>query len=655
MILKLLSAASVTAFSKLSDFYGGITSSRVTLESTDAVREVLNEDALKLLRDVHQKFGDRVTQLLLGREKTQAAIDGGDLSALKTLPLSELEDGWIKPTFPDNFKHPDGAIITGPADFERGIGYRQGFFKNGVIIDNPKTLEDFEDSKALVPGSEINGQYFLSKYLFQRNLAGTLGSLKSMKGRPSSIHLPNVSVAYTNDAGQEEPGSAFLTDVSLFVSRNLPLLQNQNPRLTLEMYIPKLRNAEEVKMVRDLLSYLMKELNIQNPHAIKVTLMIETFEAATQVGEMIKAMGPDEDDNYGHKDINFISGVNVGRWDWSFDLLKTMHHQSIEFPDRKDMGMGTDQLVALQKRVIAAANILGVHPEGGMSGVVLSKTEDLKGNKYIAAIAEKHRKIGEVLADKLRELLLGFRTAWVAQPDKDLVDVVNAVFGVYKRGGIEKLKEVLKEYSDVIPDELMTEVSYFCENLGDFPFVADSDVDLEKLMAVNNGTKTKGEFFKIIELGYWYFVGFNLGVGAVNLEGNMNDMAVGEIAAHLAHKWISDGATLLDVDKNEIKVDETLWKEALKNARDKLTQRFVKREMRGFEDYGEDDGVRKNVDEKLNNVEKVFREMFETDEMKPFVAEAILPYMVSEEQLGLLQGSKAFDRCAKLAQRLVVD
>ena len=111
------------------------------------------------------------------------------------------------------------------------------------------------------------------------------------------------------------------------------------------------------------------------------------------------------------------SGLNAGRWDYIFSLIKKFHARAeMILPDRGRVTMAVPFMRAYQQLLVRTCHARGAHAIGGMSAFIPNRREPEVTERALAAVRE----------DKRREAGDGSDGTWVAHPD--LVPVAQAVF-----------------------------------------------------------------------------------------------------------------------------------------------------------------------------------------------------------------------------------
>ena len=144
-----------------------------------------------------------------------------------------------------------------------------------------------------------------------------------------------------------------------------------------------------------------------DPHGtVRATVLIETIPAAFEMEEILYELR------------EHASGLNAGRWDYLFSIIKYFRDAGPEFVlvDRADITMTAPFMRAYTELLVKTCHKRGAFAMGGMAAFIPSR-KDAEINKVAFA---------KVKADKTREVGDGFDGSWVAHPD--LVPVCREVF-----------------------------------------------------------------------------------------------------------------------------------------------------------------------------------------------------------------------------------
>jgi malate synthase len=201
------------------------------------------------------------------------------------------------------------------------------------------------------------------------------------------------------------------------------------------------------------------------------------------------------------------SGLNAGRWDYLFSIIKVFRDAGPEFivPDRASVSMTASFMRAYTELLVKTCHRRGAAAMGGMAAFVPNRADP----EVTEAAFEKVR------ADKTREANDGFDGSWVAHPD--LVPVCREVFD-----------GVLGDRPNQF-DRQRPEVEVTAAELLD---VASAD-----------GVVTEAGLRTNLSVGVAYTAVWLSGNGAVALHNLMEDAATAEISRsqvwqHLQHRVV---------------------------------------------------------------------------------------------------------------------
>src|SRR4030095_4415937 len=141
---------------------------------------------------------------------------------------------------------------------------------------------------------------------------------------------------------------------------------------------------------------------------IKATVLLEVVTSAFEMDEIL----------YELRDHS--AGLNAGRWDYIFSIIKKFHSRpDFLLPDRVQVTMTSPFMRAYTELLVKTCHRRGAFAMGGMAAFIPSR-RDPKVNEVALA---------KVTDDKLRESKDGFDGTWVAHPD--LVPVAREVFAEF--------------------------------------------------------------------------------------------------------------------------------------------------------------------------------------------------------------------------------
>ena len=169
--------------------------------------------------------------------------------------------------------------------------------------------------------------------------------------------------------------------------------------------MPKLEHYLEARLWDDIFSFSEAELGLDHG-IVRATVLIETIPAAFQMDEILYELR------------DHAAGLNAGRWDYLFSIIKTFREAGKKFvlPDRADVSMTAPMMRAYTDLLVKTCHRRGAFAIGGMAAFIPNRHQP--ETNEIA--------MGKVRADKQREAEDGFDGSWVAHPD--LVPICVAEF-----------------------------------------------------------------------------------------------------------------------------------------------------------------------------------------------------------------------------------
>jgi malate synthase len=447
-------------------------------------QEILTQDALKFIRDLHRKFNEQRKSLLQKRIDRQEEInDGVKLDFLPTTNVIRNSDWTVSP-IPEDLQD-RRTEITGPVDRKMVI--------NALNSGAKVFMADFEDASTpswtnLMDG-QINLRDAIRKQVDFTADNGKKYSLKEkvavLKVRPRGWHMEENHVLI-----DEEPISASLFDFGLYFFHNAWELvrRGSGPYF----YLPKMESHLEAKLWNDV--FLAAQEAVGMPRAtIKATVLIETITAAFEMDEILYSLR------------EHIAGLNAGRWDYIFSCIKKFHQFSdCVLPDRSQITMSVPFMRAYAKLLVQTCHKRKAHAMGGMSAFIPSRKDE-----HINKLAFE-----KVTADKELEASTGFDGTWVAHPD--LIPVALIPFDKVL-GSNPNQKHVMLE------NEVIT-----ASQLTDF--------------AIPDSCITEAGIRMNIQIGILYIESWLRGVGAAAIHNLMEDAATAEISRAQLWQWIHHNA-----------------------------------------------------------------------------------------------------------------
>jgi len=437
--------------------------------------EILSDDALGFLAELHERFDTRRRELLAARIERQKRFDAGDLPDFLAETRGIRESDWTVAPIPADLL--DRRVeITGPTNAKMVI--------NALNSGAKVFMADFEDATSPVWDELIQGQVnlrnrWLGKLDFTDPDSGKHYALGSNPAvlivRPRGWHLPERHMLVD---GQAVAGALVDFGLYLWHCAKLALDAGSGPYF----YLPKLESGLEAALWNDVFAYSEERLGLARG-TIKATVLIETLPAAFEMDEILHALR----DN--------IVGLNCGRWDYIFSYIKRLGRSADRLtPDRSAMTMDKAFLAAYSLRLVATCHRRGAFAMGGMSAFIPVK-EDLAANVQA---------LDKVRADKLREVANGHDGTWVAHPA--LVPVALEVFSAMD--GPNQLSK--------IPDHLPGR---------------------DEMLELHTGPRTEAGARETIRVAVQYIAAWLSGRGAVPLYNLMEDAATAEICRAQLWQW----------------------------------------------------------------------------------------------------------------------
>ncbi|KAF8385060.1 icl-1, partial [Pristionchus pacificus] len=487
------STTALTGSTEEAQFHGTPTTSAadeeivtLTAPSVQGDEKILTPEALRFLRNLHEKFNGRRLALLKKRQGVQNDLNNGIIVPDFDPSTKALREdlSWKGAAIPDDLK--DRRVeITGPTDRKMII--------NALNSGANVFMADFEDSNSPTWRNQLEGQINLYEAVrgdisYTHPVSKKQYHLKDkpavLKVRPRGWHLPEKHFLIH---GQPISGSIF--DFGLFFFHNAKELLNRGSGPY--FYLPKLQSAEEAQLWADIFEEAENSLGIPRG-SIKCTVLIEHLLASFQMNEIIHALR------------NHCVGLNCGRWDYIFSYIKTFqNHRKFLLPDRFQISMTAPFLRSYALESIRTCHSRNVAAMGGMAAQIPIKFDTVANEKALALVR----------ADKEREMSDGHDGTWVAHPD--LVPVARQVF------------------------EGMTGPNQIGKQLSLNTSAAD-------LIAIPEGTRTEAGFRRNISVTLGYLDSWLRGVGCVPLYNLMEDAATAEISRTQLWQWLRHDAKLED-------------------------------------------------------------------------------------------------------------
>ena len=449
---------------------------------------VLSPDALMFVSALQRQFGPERAALLERRQERQRALDRGANPDFLSETASVRERDWVVAATPPLLQ--DRRVeITGPTDRKMMI--------NALNSGAQCFMADFEDSLSPTWQNVVEGQANLMDAV-----RGTL-AFTSADGREYTL-ADRTAVLLVRPRGWHleerhfqvdgEPVSASLFDFGLFMFHNAQELirRGAGPYF----YLPKLESHLESRLWNDVFIAAQEALGIPRG-SIRATVLIETILAAFEMDEIL------------HELRDHCAGLNAGRWDYMFSIIKKFStRRDRVLPDRAQITMTVPFMRAYTELLVRTCHRRGAHAIGGMAAFIPSRKDARLNEIAFAGVRD----------DKVREAGDGFDGTWVAHPD--LVPVARAAFDAVP-GTRPNQKERLR-----------SEVHVSAAELQDF--------------RVPGGAVTLAGVRLNVSVALQYLNAWLGGQGAVGINNLMEDTATAEISRAQLWQWLHANVPLAD-------------------------------------------------------------------------------------------------------------
>ena len=441
------------------------------------VDDVLDAGAVGFLTDLQREFGGRRAELLARRAARLERLRAGELPDVLDETAEVRAGEWQVAPFPEEIA--DRRVeITGPVDRKMVI--------NALNSGAKVFMADFEDANAPTWENVIAGQ---------RNLSDALDrTIELDTGEKRYTLNDEVAVLFVRPRGWhlEErhfevdgaPMSGSLFDFGLYFLRN----HHRGGRY---FYLPKLESHLEARLWNDVFVWSQDRLGVPRG-TIKATVLIETILAAFEMDEILFELR------------EHSAGLNAGRWDYIFSVIKKLGHRpEMVLPDRSAVTMAVPFMRSYCELLVRTCHRRGTFAMGGMAAFIPSRRD-----AEVNAVA-----LARVREDKEREASQGFDGTWVAHPD--LVPIATECFDA-----------VLGERPNQIERQRL-----------------DVTVGARELLdvAATPGEVTEQGLRNNVSVGIRYLAAWLQGSGAVAIDNLMEDAATAEISRSQIWQWLHHG------------------------------------------------------------------------------------------------------------------
>ncbi len=475
----------------------------MSIELTDAApvaraEEILTPEALAFVEQLHQRFAARRDELLEARvwKRDEAAADKSLDFLVETKDVREGD--WQVAPAPAALQ--DRRVeMTGPASpanmainaFNSGAKVWLADLEDASCPSWPNVIDALLNLRDGARGTLAYTRAGADGQIGKEYKLRTDAPLAVVVARPRGWHLPEAHVLIDGKIGV---GALVDFGLHFFHLAKLLIDNGHGPYY----YLPKMESHLEARLWSDVFTFAESYVGIEHG-TIRATVLIETIPAAFEMEEILYELR------------DHASGLNAGRWDYLFSIIKYFRDAGPEFVlvDRADITMTAPFMRAYTELLVKTCHKRGAFAMGGMAAFIPSR-KDAEINA--AAFAK-------VTADKTREAGDGFDGSWVAHPD--LVPVCQEVFD-----------GVLGEKPNQL-DRQRPEVSVTAAELLD--------------VSSAQGANTEEGLRNNLEIAVAYTAVWISGNGAVAIHNLMEDAATAEISRSQVWQLI----------RNEVKLSDT--------------------------------------------------------------------------------------------------
>ncbi len=492
----------------------------ITGKPGDRYDEILTPQAIGLVAALQRELGGRRAELLAARARRQDELSAGAMLDFLADTRAIREDLSWRVAAPAPGLVDRRVEITGPTDKKMTI--------NALNSGAKVWLADFEDANTPLWDNMVTGQLNLKDALDRKidfssadgksYQLGPAGELATVVVRPRGWHLDEKHLLVD---GQRVSGSLFDFGMYFAHCARRQLDAGKGPYF----YLAKLESHLEARLWNDAFNLAQDAFGVPRG-TIRATVLIETIPAAFEMEEIL----------YELRDHS--AGLNAGRWDYQFSIIKKFRTRGREFllPERNAVTMTAPFMRAYTELLVSTCHRRGAHAMGGMAAFIPSRRDPEVNVKALAKVRE----------DKARESRDGFDGSWVAHPD--LVPLCREVF-----------------------DGVLGDAPNQLGKLRDDVHVTAAD-----LLAID---KTPGEITEAglrnnISVGLQYLANWLEGTGAVAIFNLMEDAATAEISRSQIWQWLHNDVTLAEGPKVTTELVERIIGEEIAALREQAGAAF---------------------------------------------------------------------------------
>jgi malate synthase len=444
--------------------------------------EILTPDALAFVEELQRRFGGRRDELLrrrrVRREEMSRAATADFLPETRKVRTS----AWTVAPAPADLV--DRRVeITGPPEPKMAI--------NALNSGSRVWLADLEDANTPHWTNVISSQVALADAVRRRL------TFESPEGKPYRLNEGRLATLVVRPRGWHLDERHVLVDgkptVGAFVDFGLYFFHNARELLDRGsgpyFYLPKTESHLEARLWNEIFRYAQEFVSIP-VGTIRATVLIETIPAAFEMDEILFELR------------DHASGLNAGRWDYLFSMIKTFRDAGPDFvlPDRSAVTMTASMMRAYTDLLVSTCHRRAAFAIGGMAAFIPSRRDAEVNQRAFAKVRE----------DKEREAGDGFDGSWVAHPD--LVPICQEVFDKYLGDRPNQL-DVRRDHVQVTAAQLLD-------------------------VSAVPGTQTMAGLRNNVDVGLRYLEAWLRGHGAVGIHNLMEDAATAEISRSQVWQWV---------------------------------------------------------------------------------------------------------------------
>lgn len=458
--------------------------------ATEALeRELLTPEAVRFLAELHDEFDETRKALLRLRGERRRVLSNGMLPDRLPSTQEIRKAEWrVADSPPDLQKR--HVEITGPTDRKMMI--------NALNSGADCFMADLEDALSPTWQNVLEGHANLADAVRrrlrfedpERGRSYELGAkTATLLVRPRGWHLVE---AHQRIRAEEISASLFDFGLHMFHNGRELIERGSGPYF----YLPKLESHLEARLWSQVFAFAEERLGLE-PGTIRATVLIETFGAAFEMEEILFELR------------NYVSGLNAGRWDYIFSVIKAFSgRRDYILPDRDQITMTVPFMQAYTDHLVSVCHRRGAHAIGGMAAFIPTRADEEINRRAFEKVRE----------DKQREARQGFDGTWVAHPG--LVDVAREEFR-----------------------KLLGERPHQKEKLPERPEVSSQEL---RDISVPGGNVTEAGVRTNIRVALQYLNEWLTGRGAVAIDGLMEDAATAEISRAQLWQWVNNAVALDD-------------------------------------------------------------------------------------------------------------